>query len=623
MMTNQAESLMQQGIAMHQAGNVAGAAQCYEAVLSTLPRHGEALHLLGVCHDQQGNPARAAELIRTALTLMPRHAEAHNNLGLALEALGEIDAAQESFARAVECDASYSEAWFNCARHHLHRYENEDAERALRTLTAQVPQHFEAWRMLGVALQQQQRFDAALECFERAASLAPDDAESHNARALILQASGRIPQALEAFRTAMALAPGALELRSQYLLACNYDPAITAQDLRREAEDWAARCVAAPGFMPCAPQIDMSDPKRPLRVGYVSGDLRHHPVGFFLECVVAAHDPSQVEAFAYANHQGGDDVTEALKPHFSAWREIIDLDDAAVADLVMQDRIDILIDLSGHTAGQRLGVFARKPAPLQATWMGYGGTTGVSAIDYIIADALLLPAGTEAECTEAPLYLPESYLCLTPPPLDVPVAALPAQQNGFVTFGSFNYFSKIHDGVIDLWARILRETPGSRLFLKTQALAMPSVQARVRDAFAAHGIAPERLRLEPAAPRGELLKAYGEVDIALDPFPYTGGTTTAEALWMGVPVVTLRGERLLARIAASIVTASGHAQWVADSHETYAATVHQLAADLPALAAARAALRGQVEASALCDAPRFTRHFEAALRRAWGEKSGG
>jgi predicted O-linked N-acetylglucosamine transferase (SPINDLY family) len=357
-----------------------------------------------------------------------------------------------------------------------------------------------------------------------------------------------------------------------------------------------------------------------LRVGLVSGDLGDHPVGYFLESVLTAlssQTPGRLDLFAYANRAGDDMTSQRLRTCCEGWRSAVGLSDEALAQCVREDGIDILIDLSGHTARNRLPVFAWKPAPVQLTWLGYLATTGLTAIDYVLADVWTLPKEEEAYFTEKIWRLLDSYICFTPPVHGALPGPLPAVDNGYVTFGSCNNLTKMNDDVVALWSRILQAVPNSRLLLKSTQLHEDVVREEVIGRFGAHGIEAQRLILKTPVPRGEHLTTYQEMDIALDPFPYPGITTSVEALWMGVPVLTLAGEHFLSRQGVGLLMNAGLPEWVAADPQDYVARAVAHANDLQALAALRSDLRRRVLASPIFDAPRFAEHFEAALRGMW------
>jgi predicted O-linked N-acetylglucosamine transferase (SPINDLY family) len=348
--------------------------------------------------------------------------------------------------------------------------------------------------------------------------------------------------------------------------------------------------------------------------------LRAHPVGYFIESMLSAlvtQARDRIEVVVYANHPTPDKVSERIKPSCQSWRTVVTLSDEQLARLIHDDAIDILIDLSGHTDQNRLPVFAWKPAPVQASWLGYFATTGVAAVDYFIADPWTAPPAVDAHFTEKVLRLPETYLCFTPPEFDVPVTPLPALANDSITFGCFNNLTKVNDAVVALWARVLHAVPGSRLLLKSKQLNTPEGRQSVLDRFARHEIKAEQLVLESAVPRAALLARYGYVDIALDPFPYPGGTTSVEALWMAVPVLSLAGDRFLSHLGESILHNAGLPDWVAADADDYVAKAVEHTKDLQKLAALRGGLRQQVLASPLFDAPRFAHHFEKAMRDIW------
>jgi predicted O-linked N-acetylglucosamine transferase (SPINDLY family) len=345
-------------------------------------------------------------------------------------------------------------------------------------------------------------------------------------------------------------------------------------------------------------------------------------VAHFLEPVLRQHDRAAVEVFAYAEVVVPDAVTARLRGLVDHWRPTVALDDDDLADQIRRDRIDILVDLAGHTAGNRLPVFARKPAPLQMTWLGYPDTTGLTAIDYRLTDELADPPGrTEALHTEKLLRLPAPFLCYQPKEQTPEPGPLPAQRNGRITFGCFNHLAKWDETVLGLWADILGRVPDSRLFLRARGVNDPGVTARLAGFFAARGVAAERLEFSGAELSDrDQLACYQQVDVALDPFPYHGTTTTCEALWMGVPVVTLAGEAHVSRVGVSLLSGIGCQQWVAQTDEEYAAIAGRIASDLSGLAKIRTELREKVRRSPLMAAGRFTRNLEQAYRESWAER---
>jgi predicted O-linked N-acetylglucosamine transferase (SPINDLY family) len=355
-------------------------------------------------------------------------------------------------------------------------------------------------------------------------------------------------------------------------------------------------------------------------VGLVSGDLRAHPVGYFLEGVMAAlasGAAGRLEFFAYPSHFCADVLTERIKACCHGWHSAVGLSDERLARRIRDDGIDILIDLAGHTAHNRLPMFAWKPAPVQVSWLGYFATTGVAAMDYLIADPWTLPEAENGNFTETVWRLPETRLCFTPPDIDIEIAPLAALGRGHITFGCFNNLTKVNQAVVALWARVVEAVPDSRLFLKASQLQEPSMRESMAERFSALGVAEERLILEGASSRAEYLAAYRHVDIALDPFPFVGGTTSAESLWMGVPVLTLAGEHLVSRQGVGLLANAGLSEWVASDPDDYVARAVAHSADLQCLASLHDDLRPRILASPVFDAPRFAGYLEAALRGMW------
>jgi predicted O-linked N-acetylglucosamine transferase (SPINDLY family) len=323
-----------------------------------------------------------------------------------------------------------------------------------------------------------------------------------------------------------------------------------------------------------------------------------------------------VEVFCYSNHRGVDELTLRLRPSVDHWRTVVGVTDAVLADVIRRDGIDILVDLSGHTAGHRLETFARKPAPVQVSWVGYFDTTGLDTIDYILLDRFVCPAEAEGGYSERVLRLPDGYLCYAPQS-DQPVAPLPASTCGYVTFGCFNKVAKVTPQVVELWSRILHTVPEARLCLKDTAFDDAAVRERYTRLFASHGIGHDRLTLLGRTPYQEYLETFAQIDIALDPFPFNGGTTTIESLWMGVPVVALAGDRFVGRMGVSHLSNLGLSELIADSPAAYVDTAVQLACDLPRLTALRSGLRERMTASPLTDGQRFTQALEGLYRQMW------
>ncbi|RMF80730.1 MAG: hypothetical protein D6739_09980, partial [Nitrospirae bacterium] len=475
---------------------------------------------------------------------------------------------------------------------------------------------------LGGLLTNRGRLAAALEHLEAALATDPESPQVHANLFMCLVRRGDHERGLGHAWRAQELEPEDTALHGDLLGPLAYVEAVSPAELAARATRWGDRVAAA--AEPVARPAWDGARDRPLRVGYLSPDLKSHSVAFFLEPILEAHDPAAVEVFCYSNTLRTDAVTERLRGHARGWRDITRLTDGEAAARIAADRIDLLVDLAGVTAGNRLRLLAYRPAPVQATYLGFDATTGIAAVDFRITDPWLDPEGFEAHYRERLWRLPLGYHCYRPPEAAPPVTPPPSLDRGRITFGSFNNLAKVGPGVVRAWAELLHRVPGSRLLLKHAYLSEEATRAWVARRFTDCGVEPGRLELLGHVDGPEdHLALYGEVDIALDPFPYGGCTTTCEALWMGVPVVTLAADRAMGRYGVSILSRLGLADWIAGDRDAYLALAAARAADLEGLAALRYELRSRVAASSLCQAAPFTRALEAAYRamaeRLWAE----
>jgi predicted O-linked N-acetylglucosamine transferase (SPINDLY family) len=626
------------------------AADAYEMALKLRPGLAEAENNLGFVRHKQARFKEAVKAYRRALVAQPRNARAAYNLGITLQALNCVDEAIDAYRAALGAQPDLHDAANNLGSALYQRGHLDEAILAYQHALSVRPGFAEAENNLGNALKAQGKINEAIASFHRALELRPDYPEAASNLGLAFHATGRLEEAAEAYRKALAaraefaeaennlgnalLAQGdheaarsayyrALALRPSYvsahsnLLMCEqYQPGATLASLARAHAEWNERHAAA--FREHWQPWDIDrDPERPLRLGFVSPDLRRHPVGFLLLRVLENFDHRAHEVVCYYSRPERDDYTSRFQAVSREWHDVLGLPNDELARRIRQDRIDILFDLSGHTGDHRLMVFARRPAPIQITWLGYVGSTGLAAMDYLIADRFHVPAEAELHYCEKVLRMPDGYVCFEPPDDSEDVGPLPALERGHVTFGSFNNVSKLNPEVIALWAEIIRRVPGSRLVLSSPALDGRTARMRVGDAFVAAGGDPQRLELHGTRLRRALLAAYNEIDIALDPFPYSGGVTTCEALWMGVPVVTCPGETFASRHSFSHLSNVGITETVAEDKGDYVERAVQLAGDLPHLAALRAGLRDEMARSPLCDGQRFAGHLGALLRDVW------
>ena len=533
-------------------------------------------------------------------------------------ASGNRERAEQIYGLILGADPENAEALFftGVLRHQESRYQ-EALDFMLRGI-AKLPGVANLHYNLGKLYDDLERYPEAIVEYRRAIEINPNHILAHNNLGLALREIGQFDLAIESLTRAVALQPTTQKLVQNLVSTLNYAPDMQPTDIfiahkhfGQQFERPIARFARRAG--------ENKNSARPLRIGYVSPDFRQHSVAHFIEPVLAAHDKKKFEVFCYYNDTVSDDTTlriQSLVPH---WRVIAELSDHIAARKVQEDQIDILVDLAGHTNRNSLMMFARKPAPVQVTWLGYPNTTGFSCMDYRITDALCDPVGmTDSLHTEKLIRLPDCFSCFTPPAQSPTIGALPARNGGEIMFGSFNYFIKMNEQVIETWARILARVANSRLTLKYRSLNSESVQTVVRAAFAKHGVTRERLvLLGNDASQLDHLARYNSIDIALDPFPYNGTTTTCDALWMGVPVIALAGRTHVARVGVSQLTNIGLSELIAADVDSYVDIAVALANDLPRLTQLRGSLRERMKTSPLMDAPRFTRNLERAFHEMW------
>ena len=520
---------------------------------------------MGNVLQKLGKYGAAAALYREALVLEPGGAITHNNLGNALRARGENGPALDCFRRAIALDPKFAEAFNNLGIVHQQRDELDDAVENFQRAIALKPDFLQARNNLGNAFRKLSRFDAALGAFKGAVAIDPGNGLAYNEMAFVYHDLGRLDEALAALQRAIEIKPDYAEAHSNLLYLQTYHGVLSHDEVLAEHRLWAQR-HAPPSLRGSKLHGNSRTSDRRLRIGYVSGDFREHVVSFFIEPILEQHDKQRVELFCYSTTAGSDRVTDRLMDKSDHWRSLVGIDDERAAEMIRSDAIDIIVDLSGHTAGNRLPLFGRKPAPVQASYLGYFATTGLSTMDYWIVDDIVCPAATPQKTVETLYRLPRCWVCYQPHD-DAPEVGPPPSSDtgdGVVTFGSFNNLSKVSDLTIALWARVLLAVPGSRMLLKTKLLAHAPIADRIRADFADHGIEANRLILRgQIAGAANHLALYNQVDIALDTVPFSGGATTLDALWMGVPLITLLGEVHVARMSAALLTTMDRPEWIA------------------------------------------------------------
>lgn len=577
------EPALRQALTHHQAGRMDQAQALLRRILKRTPSHARANHLMGAIQFHKGNAEQALYYFDRAIATNPTSAVSHQARGNMLQLLDRLDEAAQAQRRALDID----------------------------------PTSYLAHNSLGLVLMKLSDYDGAEASFRRAMAVGPNKPEAVGNLGLVMLNSGRANEAAQVLEKATRAHRDHPGLHHQYVCVLSYATNVTpeqALDAHRQYGQILQRLSPTPTRdFPNAP-----DPDRRLRVGYVSGDFRLHSVAYFMDAPIRLHDREAFEVCCYSTTHYPDAITERFREMADLWRDYQRLDDEGLIEQILADRIDILVDLSGHSSGNRLGVMHARPAPVQATYCGYVHSTGLAAVDYRIVDNLTDPDDEPDQAVETLVRLPRCFLCYTPGGYAPEPVPPPCLAGGRVTFGSFNNLQKIHEETIQLWSRIVHDVPGSRLLIKNTALSDKSLAERYRQRFASAGLTGDSLelmgRVESTA---EHLSLYNRVDIALDTHPYHGTTTTCEAMWMGVPVVTLRGVVHAGRVGVSLLTQVGLDDLIASTPDEYARIAGDLARDPERLARIRGGLRETMRTSPLCDGPGFVRELEQAYRSMW------
>jgi len=649
---NQPDALLNKGTSHKAVDEFNEAERCFRMALQIDPDHAGSCSALATVLDQKGRTdaaeeyaKRAAEkdpstvrfiisyanilrklrryddaeqVYRSALTRMPNDPILHCELGSVLRSQNKFDDAIELYEKAIEVAPRVASSLRNAADFFRSIKKNERAiELYKRFIEVAHNPDAGAFNNLAIALRDTDRFDEAEEMYLRAAELDADASYAYNNLAILAMEMAKGTQSIEYYEQALAARPSYRGARSNMLFYMNYLSSYTPHELYEKHLEWPKYHVdpEIPGaiYHPNDP-----DPDRKLRIGYVSADFCGHAVSYFIESPLKNYDRNAFEVYCYAHVPTPDQITERLKSYVDQFRYVQSLKEDELIDLIRGDKIDILVDLSGHTAGCKLEIFQARPAPVQATWIGYPNTTGLSTIDYRIVDNITDPVGDADTFHAETLYrLPNSFTCYTPTAHESVSPYPPATENGYVTFGSFNNASKISERSVELWSEVLKRVDGSKLLLKSASLADKGTQDRVRGRFEERGIAADRILLHGRMPSKEHMNFYNRVDIALDPTPYNGTTTTCEAMWMGVPVLSLLGDRHAARVTGSLMTSVGLGDLVAETEEDFYRIASDLAGDLDRLGQIRETLRDQMTRSPLCDGPAHTRDLEAGFRDMW------
>jgi len=653
--TDEGNEFLAQARLLRQAGRLKDARAACEKILEEKPDHAEALtllwdiafddaapgaaidwlnraiaangevanfhYMLGCALQAQGKVGDAIASLRQALSLDPAHARTHNNLGCVLEAAGDLSGAADCYRGAIRFDPGMAQALYNLGNVHRQLGDARQAIKHIEQALAIEPGHADWQCNLGDLHYALFQLDDAIASYRAAVEIAPDYGRGYADLGGALLIVGRVEEAMAAFDKVLELDPKRADVGSLSLLALHYRRGNEGPMLLEKHRSWATQ--HARGLERATGHRSLSRPMgRRLRIGYVSPDFMSCPVAGFIEPVLAAHDRREFELVCYSTGGQEDEVTRRLRGLCDVWRDISLVRDQDAADRIRADGIDILVDLAGHAAGGRLLLFARKPAPVQVTWLGYPNTTGLDTMDYRLTDAVADPEGeTDRYHAERLVRLPDGFVCYAPALESPEVADSPQLTTGHVTFGCFSDLAKVTPELVALWSEILRAEPGARLVMKAYGLSAGSACRELRERFQGHGITPDRFDLGPPefSAIGKLA-TYQEIDVALDTFPYNGVADTCEALWMGVPVATLAGTTNVSRTGASIVSGIGLSEYVATTPAQYVEIALRLAADQEKRRALRAGLRARMRASPLLDAPRFGRGLEAAYRAMWEKR---
>jgi predicted O-linked N-acetylglucosamine transferase (SPINDLY family) len=646
------DKALQSAITEYNKGNLEQAEALCRKILIKKPKHGDALNLLGMIsygeknydaainfikqalqynpdnfyfHNNLGTAFKAIKQLddaiihyRKALQINPNFPDSYNNLGTALQGKRHIDEAITYYQKALQINPQYADAYFNLGTAYRAKGQFDEATLFYQKALKINPNFVEAYNNLGVDFKERGDLRESLYYFQKVLQLSPAFVEAYNNIGSILSDQGKLADAEIYFRRALQLKPDFSVCYSNLLLSMNYGSRYDSRTIYTEHLNFAKQ-FAGPLSTDILPHMNERILHRPVRIGYVSPDFRRHSVNYFVEQVLSGHDRKRFEVFCYSDVLSPDEVSQRIQTYPVRWRDIVGMTDEQAAILVRSDKIDILVDLAGHTGYNRMLLFARKPAPIQVSWLGYPNTTGLPTVDYRIVDRYTDPPGmTDPFYTEKLIRMPESFLCYQPEKNSPEAGTLPALSTGYVTFGSFNIISKITPEAIVTWSRILKEVPKSRLLLKAKSLFDGDTREYLSALFKQQGITEERIIfLFHTKSYKDHLAVYDKIDIGLDTFPYHGTTTTCEALWMGVPVITRAGDKHASRVGVSLLSNIGLPELIAQTDEEYIEIAMRLSEDMEKLQSLRERLRDMMTNSPLTNSERFTAELEDRYRTMW------
>ncbi len=606
------------GVALNKLDKTTEAIASFQQAIALNPNYLEAHNYLGTTFTEQSEFEKAEDCFKTAISINPNHADAYINLGNAFSAREKYSEAATFYQKAIALNPiNYAAEAHNNLGVALQKLDKtREAFDSFQQALVLNPNYIDALLSFGDLLEEQDDLMTAITCYQRALALEPNNADVHGKLAIAFRDIAMINEAITHHKRALEIEPTDWKNHNNLLFVLNYSLEYEQAAIFSEHK-WFNEQHAMPLAALIKAHLNVRHFSRRLKIGYVSADFRQHSVAFFIREVLAHHNHEQFEIVCYYNATKIDHITQQLQEYADSWVDCFELSDEKLAEKIRQDQIDILVDLSGHTAGNRLLVFAMKPAPIQVNYLGYPNTTGLTAIDYRITDAYRDPPETSEPFSSESLVRIPGYYCYRPVDDTPELSECPSLQNSYITFGSFNYYSKMNPTVLALWAEVLNAITASKLLLKTKVLADESIQEALKEQFARLGVAPERLILETVSPAPAYLKSYYQVDIGLDTYPYNGGTTTCEALWMGIPVVTLVGKTHASRMGLSILSTIGLTGLIAYTHEEYVDICIKLASNTEYLQQLRAGMRERMQASPLMDYAGLSHQLENEYRKMW------
>ncbi|MBF0379517.1 MAG: tetratricopeptide repeat protein [Magnetococcales bacterium] len=610
-----AQAYLNLGITQKEQYKFKEAVSNIQKAVSINPNDAEALTTLGATLQESGELKEAISCFLKAIAIDPNNATAYYDIGNIKLEQNRLNEAISNFNKALLIKPDYEKALLNCGVALKKQNKLEEAASSFQQAIAIKPDYEIAYSNLGVTLQELGKLKEAVANIKQAISLKPDYAQAYTNLGFALQEQGNIKAAVKQYKTALAIDPNYSEAYSNLLFLISYYRFYPPSEILKYHQQWwevHSKVKQNEQFK----HLLNDNKNKILRVGYISPDFRKHPVGNFMKGIIKNHNRSKIEVFCYSDVAFPDDVTSKFKSLADVWLNTVGFSDRELAQQIYDDKIDILLDLTGHTKENRLDVFAYKPAPIQVTYLGYCTTTGLQTMDYWLTDSVLTPKDSHEKSVEEIIRLPHCWACYEPSNKSQNIQ-LEQRVNNEIIFGSFNHLTKISDTVTKLWSRILKAVPFSKLYLKTGNLSSSCEQQRIIQLFAQFGIDKNRLILKASSNALSYLKEYGFIDIALDPFPRTGGATTADALWMGVPVITLSGNSMIERQGASLLTVVGRGEWIASTPDEYFNKAVNLAKKGVRSTEHRLELHNCVVGSYLCDGPGFTKELELVYQQMW------